>query len=62
MKNIKKIPLIFSILSILTFFTPANAEIKVVASIKPIHSLAIYLMDGIAKPDLIVDGLSLIHI
>ena len=55
MKNIKKIPLIFSILSILTFFTPANAEIKVVASIKPIHSLAIYLMDGIAKPDLIVD-------
>ena len=56
MKNIKKIPLIFSILSILTFFTPANAEIKVVASIKPIHSLASYLMDGIAKPDLIVDG------
>ena len=54
MKNIKKIPLIFSILSILIFFTPANAEIKVVASIKPIHSLASYLMDGIAKPDLIV--------
>ena len=51
MKNMKKIPLIFSILSILTFFTPANAEIKVVASIKPIHSLASYLMDGISKPD-----------
>ena len=61
MKNIKKIPLIFSILSILTFFTPANAEIKVVASIKPIHSLAIYLMDGIAKPDLIVDGYASPH-
>ena len=61
MKNIKKIPLIFSILSILTFFTPANAEIKVVASIKPIHSLASYLMDGVAKPDLIVDGYSSPH-
>ena len=61
MKNIKKIPLIFSILSILTFFTPANAEIKVVASIKPIHSLASYLMDGIAKPDLIVGGYASPH-
>ena len=61
MKNIKKIPLIFSILSILTFFTPANAEIKVVTSIKPIHSLASYLMDGIAKPDLIVDGYASPH-
>jgi len=61
MKNIKKIPLIFSILSILTFFIPANAEIKVVASIKPIHSLASYLMYGIAKPDLIVDGYASPH-
>ena len=61
MKNIKKIPFILSILSILTFFTPANAEIKVVASIKPIHSLASYLMDGIAKPDLIVDGYASPH-
>ena len=61
MKNIKKIPLIFSILSIITFFTPANAEIKVVTSIKPIHSLASYLMDGIAKPDLIVDGYASPH-
>ena len=61
MKNIKKITLIFSILSILTFFTPANAEIKVVASIKPIHSLVSYLMDGIGKPDLIVDGYASPH-
>ena len=52
----KKIPLILSILSFLTLFTSAIAEIKVVASIKPIHSLASYLMDGINKPDLIVDG------
>ena len=64
MKNMKKIPLILSILSFLTLFTSVNAEIKVVASIKPIHSLASYLMDGVGKPDLIVDGysLSLIHI
>ena len=42
-------------------FSPANAEIKVVASIKPIHSLASYLMDGVAKPDLIFDGYASPH-
>ena len=56
MKTIKKLHLILSLLSLLTIFTPANAEIKVVATIKPIHSLATYLMDGVGKPDLIVDG------
>ena len=61
MKNIKKLPLILSILSFLTIFVPANAEIKVVTSIKPIHSLASYLMDGVAKPDLIVDGYASPH-
>ena len=61
MKNIKKIPLILSILSVLTFFTPVNAEVKVVTSIKPLHSLASYLMDGVAKPDLIVDGYASPH-
>ena len=61
MKNIKKLPFILSILSFLTIFAPANAEIKVVTSIKPIHSLASYLMDGVAKPDLIVDGYASPH-
>ena len=61
MKNIKKSPLILSILSMLTLFTSANAEIKVVTSIKPIHSLASYLMDGIGKPGLIVDGYASPH-
>ena len=56
MKNLKKSSIIFTILSFLTLFTSANADIKVVASIKPIHSLVSYLMDGVAKPDLIVDG------
>ena len=61
MKNLKKTSIILSILSFLTLFTSANAEIKVVASIKPIHSLASYLMDGVAKPDLIVDGYASPH-
>ena len=61
MKNLKKIPIILSILSLLTFFSPANAETKVVASIKPIHSLASYLMDGVSKPGLIVDGYASPH-
>ena len=61
MKNLKKLPIIISILSIFTFFVPANADIKVVASIKPIHSLASYLMNGVAKPDLIVDGYASPH-
>ena len=61
MKNIKKLPLILSILSLFTIFSPAKADIKVVASIKPIHSLASYLMDGVGKPDLIVDGYASPH-
>ena len=61
MKNIKKLPLIVSLLSLLIVFTPANADVKVVTSIKPIHSLASYLMDGVGKPDLIVDGYASPH-
>jgi len=61
MKKIKNLHLLLSILSILTFFTPAKAELKVVTSIKPIHSLASYLMDGIGKPELIVDGYASPH-
>ena len=61
MKNLKKLPFILTIISFLSLFSSVNAEIKVVASIKPIHSLASYLMDGIAKPDLIVDGYSSPH-
>ena len=49
------------LISLFTFFLPANADIKVVASIKPIHSLASYLMNGVAKPDLIVDGYASPH-
>ncbi len=61
MKNIKKLPFILSILSLFIIFSPVKADIKVVASIKPIHSLASYLMDGVGKPDLIVDGYASPH-
>ena len=44
MLKLKKLTYIFTFLSFLTYFSQANAEIKVVASIKPIHSLASYLM------------------
>ena len=61
MKNLKKLPSILTILSLVSFITPVNAEVKVVTSIKPIHSIASYLMDGVGKPDLIVDGYASPH-
>ena len=61
MTYIKKFPFVFTLISFLVFFTSVNAEVKVVASIKPIHSLASYLMDGIGKPNLIVDGYASPH-
>jgi zinc transport system substrate-binding protein len=56
-----KSSLIVSIFSLLSFFSYAHAEIKVVASIKPIHSLVSYVMDGVGTPDLLVDGSSSPH-
>ena len=38
-----------------------NADVNVVTSIKPIHSLASYVMDGVGKPDVIVDGYNSPH-
>ena len=61
MKKLKKLTLILTILSLITFITPVNAEVKVVTSIKPLHSLASYLMDGVGKPGLIVDGYASPH-
>ena len=61
MKKLKEIPLILTILSIVIFIAPANADVKVVTSIKPLHSLASYLMNGVGKPDLIVDGYASPH-
>ena len=44
--NIKS-SLIISIFTFFSFFSYAHAEIKVVASIKPIHSLVSYVIDGV---------------
>ena len=57
----KKIPLIISIISTLFYFSASKADIKVVTSIKPIHSLVSYVMDGVGTPDLIVDGYNSPH-
>ena len=58
-KYIQKLSI--TLLFLFTANTSANADIKVVTSIKPIHSLASYLMDGVGKPDLIVDGYASPH-
>jgi zinc transport system substrate-binding protein len=34
----------------------AHAEVNVVASIKPVHSLVAAVMEGVGEPGLIVDG------
>ena len=57
----KKIPLIISIISTLFYFSALKAEIKVVTSIKPIHSLVSFIMQGVGSPDLIVDGYNSPH-
>ena len=48
-------------LSIFSFNSTVSADIKVVTSIKPIHSLATYVMDGVGKPNVIVDGYNSPH-
>jgi len=60
-KTMKKIRLITALIGLLAFSTLAKADIKVVTSIKPIHSLASYIMDGVGSPGLIVDGYNSPH-
>ncbi|WP_075533725.1 zinc ABC transporter substrate-binding protein ZnuA [Candidatus Pelagibacter communis] len=58
----KILQLISSVLiALLTTISISKAEVKVVASIKPIHSLVSYVMDGVGKPDVIVDGYNSPH-
>ena len=49
------------IITLLATISISKAEVKVVVSIKPIHSLVSYVMDGVGKPDLIVDGYNSPH-
>ena len=58
--NIKS-SLIVSIFTLFSLFSYAHAEIKVVASIKPIHPLVSYVMDGVGTPSILVDGSSSPH-
>ncbi len=58
----KILKLISSVLfAFLATLSISKAEVKVVASIKPIHSLVSYVMDGVGKPDVIVDGYNSPH-
>ena len=58
----KILKLISSVLvALLATLSISKAEVKVVASIKPIHSLVSYVMDGVGKPDVIVDGYNSPH-
>jgi zinc transport system substrate-binding protein len=61
MKLQQKFGLILSTISLLSFISYANAETKVIASIKPLHSLVSYVMDGVGTPDILVDGSSSPH-
>ena len=58
-KILKLISAVF--IALFTTISVSKAEVKVVASIKPIHSLVSYVMDGIGKPDVIVDGYNSPH-
>ncbi|MDA9606260.1 zinc ABC transporter substrate-binding protein [Candidatus Pelagibacter sp.] len=57
----KKIHLISTLIGLLAFSTISKADLKVVTSIKPIHSLASYIMEGVGSPGLIVDGYNSPH-
>ena len=57
----KILKLTISFFLIFGFKSSVNADVNVVASIKPIHSLASYVMDGVGKPDVIVDGYNSPH-
>ena len=60
-KTMKKIHIISTLIGLLAFSTISKADLKVVTSIKPIHSLASYIMDGVGSPGLIVDGYNSPH-
>ena len=61
MKLRQKFGLILSTISLLSFMSYANADTKVITSIKPLHSLVSYVMDGVGTPDVLVDGSSSPH-
>ena len=61
MKNRIQTDITVLIFSLISLVSSTNAEVKVVTSIKPIHSLVSYIMDGVEKPDVMVDGYNSPH-
>ncbi len=61
MKLQHKLGILLSSISLFSFISYAEAEPKVVTSIKPLHSLISYVMDGVGSPNLLVDGSSSPH-
>ena len=49
-------PLLLASTMLAATVVSANAEVKVVASIKPVHSLVAAVMEGVGTPGLIVEG------
>ena len=59
MKQLNLFLMFFKIIlfsGILVATASARAELKVVTTIKPLHSLIANVMDGVGEPDLIIDG------
>ena len=61
MKKIFKSTIFTLTAALFLVLTPLKAEISVVTSIKPLHSLTSYIMEGAGKPELIIDGVASPH-
>ena len=61
MKKIFKSTIFTLTAALFLILTPLKAEISVVTSIKPLHSLTSYIMEGVGEPELIIDGVASPH-
>ena len=61
MKKIFKSTIFTLTVALFLVLTPLKAEISVVTSIKPLHSLTSYIMEGVGEPELIIDGVASPH-
>ena len=61
MKKIFKSTILTLTAALFLVLTPLKAEISVVTSIKPLHSLTSYIMEGVGEPELIIDGVASPH-
>ena len=61
MKKIFKSTIFTLTAALFLVLTPLKAEISVVTSIKPLHSLTSCIMEGVGEPELIIDGVASPH-